>query len=98
MAHLVMQVAWKKCTGIAVDTHVHRISNRLKWVSKETKNPIETERELESWMPRELWGEINHLLVGFGQTICSPVNPHCNECLNKDVCPSARISKKARKK
>ena len=89
MAHLVMQVGWKQVTGIAVDTHVHRISNRLKFVRKPTKDPIQTEAELEDWIPRDLWTDFNSLLVGFGQTICTPVNPKCSQCLNRNICPSS---------
>jgi len=76
-------------TFTGVDTHVHRISNRLGWVKKITKTPEETRKALESWLPKELWREVNHMLVGFGQTICRPVNPHCVSCLNKTTCPSA---------
>lgn len=93
MAHLVMQVAWDEVTGIAVDTHVHRIANRLKWVKKTTKDPLVTEREIEDWIPRRLWNEINHLLVGFGQTICKPVGPKCDDCLNRNICPSSSAGK-----
>ncbi|XP_041892910.1 endonuclease III-like protein 1 isoform X2 [Corvus kubaryi] len=52
MAHLAMHIAWDSVAGIAVDTHVHRISNRLKWVKKETKHPEETRVALEDWLPR----------------------------------------------
>lgn len=97
MAHLVMQVAWNETTGIAVDTHVHRIANRLKWVKKTTTDPIVTERELEDWIPRCLWNEINHLLVGFGQTICKPIGPKCQECLNRNICPSSSAKSRGRK-
>ncbi|XP_039630626.1 endonuclease III-like protein 1 [Polypterus senegalus] len=90
MAHLIMDIAWNKVSGIGVDTHVHRIANRLKWVKKETKAPEETRVALESWLPRELWSEINWLLVGFGQQVCLPVSPCCSDCLNQGVCPSAR--------
>ncbi|ESP01460.1 hypothetical protein LOTGIDRAFT_95778, partial [Lottia gigantea] len=89
MAHLVMNCAWNTLTGIGVDTHVHRISNRLQWVRKTTNQPEETRKALEDWLPRELWREANHLLVGFGQTICLPVTPRCAECLNQNICPSA---------
>jgi endonuclease-3 len=71
-----------------VDVHVHRISNRLKWVHN-TKNPEETRAELESWLPKEYWRPINKLLVGFGQTICTPVSPKCNRCKINNVCPSS---------
>ncbi|NXW04964.1 NTH protein, partial [Fregetta grallaria] len=90
MAHLAMNIAWDSVCGIAVDTHVHRITNRLKWVKKETKYPEETRVALEDWLPRDLWREINWLLVGFGQQTCLPVNPRCNECLNQDICPAAK--------
>ncbi|GJQ73742.1 putative bifunctional DNA N-glycosylase with associated apurinic apyrimidinic (AP) lyase function [Trypoxylus dichotomus] len=85
MAHLCMQIAWNKVTGIGVDTHVHRISNRLGWVK--TKTPEETRIALENLLPQELWIEINQLLVGFGQQICQPVKPKCIECLNNQICP-----------
>lgn len=88
MAHICMRVAWNEVTGIGVDTHVHRIVNRLKWLPKETKEPEQTRISLEKWLPFEYWTEINELLVGFGQTICTPTNPKCGECLNYDKCPS----------
>ena len=87
MAHLCMQVAWNTVTGIGVDTHVHRISNRLRWVPKPTKTPEETRIALEAWLPKELWSEINYLLVGFGQETCQPVHPKCSTCLNNKICP-----------
>lgn len=52
MAHITMNVAWGQVTGIGVDTHVHRISNRLGWVKKPTKVPEETRLAVESWLPR----------------------------------------------
>lgn len=85
MAHLCMKTAWGEVTGIGVDTHVHRISNRLGWCV--TKTPEGTRRTLEDWLPRELWAEVNHLLVGFGQQICTPINPQCATCLNYAICP-----------
>ncbi|XP_006006749.1 endonuclease III-like protein 1 [Latimeria chalumnae] len=89
MAHLAMAIAWNNVSGIGVDTHVHRISNRLKWVRKETKSPEETRVALEEWLPRDFWREINWLFVGFGQQICLPVNPNCARCLNRAICPAA---------
>ena len=52
MAHLCMDVAWGEVTGIGVDTHVHRISNRLGWTRKKTQDPEQTRKALEEWMPR----------------------------------------------
>ena len=89
MAHICMHAAWKVTSGIGVDIHVHRIANRLKFTSKETTQPEKTRLELESWLPFELWGEVNLLFVGFGQTICKPVGKNCAECLNNKICPSA---------
>ncbi|XP_069427133.1 endonuclease III-like protein 1 isoform X8 [Ovis canadensis] len=90
MAHLAMAVAWGTVSGIAVDTHVHRIANRLRWTKEATRSPEETRRALEEWLPRELWREINGLLVGFGQQTCLPVRPRCQACLNRALCPAAR--------
>ena len=95
MAHLCMNIAWKKQSGIGVDTHVHRITNRLGWTTQTgTKNPEETRIALESWLPEEKWTEINWLLVGFGQQICTPVRPKCAQCLNRDICLSSSAKKK----
>jgi len=87
MAYLTVQCAWGVNVGIGVDTHVHRISQRLGWLSKEPKNPEETRKGLEKWLPQDQWGEINALLVGFGQQICLPVGPNCNDCLIRSICP-----------
>lgn len=94
MAHLVMNVGWNNVQGICVDTHVHRICNRLGWVSRKgtnqkTKSPEETRESLERWLPKEEWDPINPLLVGFGQTICTPLRPQCGKCSITDLCPSA---------
>jgi endonuclease-3 len=64
--------------GICVDTHVHRITNRLGFVR--TRSPEETETALRRRLPRRHWIELNDLLVAFGQTICHPTSPRCSEC------------------
>lgn len=79
MAILCMNSAFGKPSGIGVDTHVHRIANRLKWV--QTKNPEQTRKALEQKVPKKLWGPINELLVGFGQKICTAGQPKCYMCL-----------------
>lgn len=76
--------------AIAVDTHVHRISNRLGFVS--TKTPQETEMRLQEVLPEKYWLLINELMVRFGQDICRPVSPKCGNCTISRYCPS-RISK-----
>jgi endonuclease-3 len=70
---------------IAVDTHVHRISNRLGLVK--TSGPDTTEKELEKVVPKRAWKEINGLMVLFGQNVCRPMSPRCEECRLNDICP-----------
>ncbi|KAH0339330.1 DNA glycosylase, partial [Aureobasidium melanogenum] len=98
MAYLTMSAAWGRDEGIGVDVHVHRITNLWGW--HKTRNPEETRAELESWLPKDKWHEINHLLVGFGQTICLPVGRKCNECTlaTEGLCPSAVIKKEVTKR
>lgn len=100
MAHICMATAWNQVTGIGVDVHVHRICNRLAWLPKATKEPEQTRQALEEWLPMHLWSEVNHLLVGFGQTTCTPVKPKCAECLNALMCPTAKnyVSKQTENK
>lgn len=74
-------------SAIPVDTHVHRISNRLGLVR--TSQPEETETELMRLLPRKLWREINELLVIHGQNICRPLRPKCNVCPVTDLCTYA---------
>lgn len=88
MGHLVMNVGWDNVQGICVDTHVHRICNRLGWVMG-TKTPEETREALQMWLPKEEWVPINPLLVGFGQTVCTPLRPSCSLCSVNELCPSA---------
>jgi len=77
--------------AICVDTHVHRISNRLGLVR--TRNPEETERALEAVLPRRWWIDINDLLVTFGQTICHPTSPRCSTCPLAAACPRAGVTR-----
>jgi endonuclease-3 len=89
-ANLVRNVGFG-LPGICVDTHVHRISNRMGWVS--TRNPEETERALETVLPERYWIPINHLLVRFGKRICTPVSPRCSECPFADFCPRINVTR-----
>ncbi len=82
-ANCVMTYAFKE-PAICVDTHVHRISNRLGIV--ECSTPDETEMALRKVFPRTLWCEINGTMVRFGQKICLPRNPKCSQCPLKDEC------------
>lgn len=93
MGYLCLSAAWGKTEGIGVDVHVHRITNLWGW--HKTKGPEETRIALQSWLPRELWHEINWLLVGLGQTVCLPVGRKCGDCelgLN-GLCKAAERSK-----
>ncbi|KAJ6191589.1 hypothetical protein N7519_001610 [Penicillium mononematosum] len=78
MAYLCMSAAWDEHVGIGVDVHVHRITNLWGW--NKTKTPEETRKALQSWLPRNRWHGINHLLVGLGQTVCLPVKRRCGDC------------------
>ncbi|NTV50678.1 MAG: endonuclease III [Geobacteraceae bacterium] len=82
-ANLVVTLGFGK-PGICVDIHVHRICNRLGYVT--TKNPDETERILRLQLPPEYWIEINDLLVAFGQNHCHPVSPRCSSCCLSGIC------------
>lgn len=82
-ANLVIAVAFKK-DGLCVDTHVHRISNRLGIIK--TRNPEETEMKLREILPKKYWEIYNRLLVSFGQNICKPISPFCNICPISSYC------------
>jgi endonuclease III len=82
-ANLVVTMGFNK-PGICVDTHVHRISNRLGYVR--TKHPEETEMALRERLPRRFWIGYNDLLVGFGQNVCTPISPHCSTCPVRPLC------------
>lgn len=71
--------------SICVDTHVHRIANRLGWIV--TKNPQETEFALMDRVPKELWIPLNEILVRFGQRTCTPTSPWCSRCPVATACP-----------
>ncbi len=73
-----------KIPAIAVDTHVHRISNRVGWAS--TKNPDETEERLRKIIPEEFWLGFNPTLVEFGKKVCKPIGPRCEDCLISRYC------------
>lgn len=93
MAYLCLSSAWDRTEGIGVDVHVHRITNLWGW--HKTKGPEETRLALQAWLPKELWREINWLLVGFGQTICLPVGRKCGDCELglQGLCKAAERSK-----
>ena len=86
IANLYAQIALSKNTGISVDTHCHRIPNRLKWIK--TNSPIQTKEKLEEIFEKSEWPHINKILVGFGQEICCSVSPKCEVCPINKLCIS----------
>ncbi len=97
-ANCVLVYAFK-IPAIPVDTHVHRISNRLGWVK--TKNPLKTEVALKNTIPKELWLKLNRLFVRFGQQICLSIRPKCEICPINKECPkdfSMELETKKKKK
>ena len=84
MALIYLKDVCGKVEGIAVDTHIHKIANRLGWT--ETKNAEKTRKQLESIVDKKYWEEMNPILVGFGQEICKSVKPKCDECLLMKEC------------
>jgi endonuclease-3 len=89
-ANLVITVGFGK-PGICVDTHVHRISNRLGIVS--TRTPEKTEFALRRLLPRRHWIPYNDLLVTFGQNVCKPISPLCSTCPIDRLCPRIGVGK-----
>ena len=88
-ANLVVTLGYNG-EGICVDTHVHRIMNRLGYVT--TRTPKDTEFALRAKLPREYWTEINDLLVTFGQNLCKPVSPFCSRCPVHDQCARVGVT------
>ena len=82
-ANCVFVFAFREA-AIPVDTHVHRISNR--WGIADTKKPEDTEFVLMEKVPKDLWVDLNDLMVQFGQTICRPIGPQCDICPLTDLC------------
>jgi endonuclease-3 len=77
--------------AIPVDTHVHRVSNRLGWIR--TRTPEETERRLVTLVPRRLWPVVNEALVAHGKSVCRPIGPKCVECPVRNSCEQVGVSK-----
>lgn len=88
-ANIVMVYGYNKTNYLPIDTHCHRIPNRIGWIN--TKTPEETETELKKILPKKYWKEFNHLFVSFGQTICTPVSPHCSICPIYSYCKQINV-------
>jgi endonuclease-3 len=88
-ANIVMVYGHKKHGYLPIDTHCHRIPNRLGWIH--TKTPEETEHALKKVLPVEYWDDFNDLFVRFGQTICVPVSPFCSRCSLQKYCKKIEV-------
>ena len=89
-ANLVL-VEGHRLEGLCVDTHVHRISNRLGYIK--TKTPDETEFALRDQLPKKYWVNYNEILVAFGQLLCRPISPHCSKCPVAEICKRVGVDK-----
>jgi endonuclease-3 len=89
-ANLLLAVGFNK-EGLCVDTHVHRISNRLGVVK--TSSTYETEMALRLILPKSYWEIYNRLLVTFGQNICTPISPFCSKCVITRYCKRINVKK-----
>src|SRR5579871_740187 len=93
-ANLVLILSFKSLQNICVDTHVHRISNRLGWVK--TRTPEETEQALYRSTDARWWPYINLYLVTWGQNVCRPIYPRCNGCVIGKYCPRIGVTQIAK--
>jgi endonuclease III len=94
-ANLVLILSFKSLENICVDTHVHRISNRLGWVR--TNSPDETEQALYRATASRWWPYINLYLVTWGQNVCRPVYPRCGACAIEPYCPRVGVTVTAKR-
>jgi len=93
-ANLVLILSHASRDNICVDTHVHRISNRLGWVR--TRTPDDTEQALYRVVPRRWWPRVNLYLVTWGQNVCRPVYPRCRACVVSRQCPRIGVIREGR--
>src|SRR6266853_2652433 len=92
-ANLVLILAFKSLENICVDTHVHRISNRLGWVR--TNTPEETEQALYEATAARWWPYLNLYLVTWGQNVCRPVYPRCEACVIRPHCRQVGVTRRS---
>lgn len=90
-ANLTVTLGFRK-PGICVDTHVHRIANRLGWVV--TRTPDDTEAALRRTLPKRWWIPINETLVRHGQHVCKPISPLCSACAVTRLCPKLGVDRR----
>jgi endonuclease-3 len=90
-ANLVLILSFRSLKNICVDTHVHRISNRLGWVT--TRTPDETEQALYKATHERWWPYVNLYLVTWGQNVCRPVYPRCGDCVIREHCAQVGVKR-----
>lgn len=90
-ANIVLNFAYDKCV-LPIDTHCHRIPNRLGWLA--TKSPEQTEKKLEKILPKRYWKEFNAIFVLFGKDICQPISPWCSKCPVAEYCKRVNVKRK----
>ena len=88
-ANIVMVYGFNKNDYLPIDTHCHRIPNRIGWIK--TRNPEETEQELIKIMPKKYWNDFNKIFVKFGQIICLPISPLCSKCPIEKYCKKINV-------
>jgi endonuclease-3 len=89
-ANIVLAFAFNQLV-LPIDTHCHRIPNRLGWIK--TKTPEQTEKELEKILPKIYWADFNAIFVQFGRDICQPVSPKCSECPINQYCKRVGVER-----
>ncbi|HEX2178028.1 MAG TPA: endonuclease III [Actinomycetota bacterium] len=88
-ANIVLGNAFGKVVGIAVDTHVRRVSQRLGLTANE--DPIKIEQDLMALVPKSKWFKLSYLFIEHGRAVCKAPIPKCAECVLSDLCPSSRV-------
>lgn len=90
-ANIVLQFAFdQEC--LPIDTHCHRVPNRLGWIK--TKTPEESEKALEKILPKQFWKEFNTVTILFAKDICRPLSPKCSQCYFDKCCPKIGVGKR----
>ena len=89
-ANIVLNFAYNK-PALPIDTHCHRIPNRLGWIK--TKTPEQTEKVLEQILPKQFWKEFNATIILHGKEICNPISPKCSQCPVEKYCKKVNLTK-----
>jgi endonuclease-3 len=88
-ANVILGNAFGKDEGVVVDTHVRRLSRRLRFTTHE--DPKKIEKDLTGLFPRERWTMLSHILIFHGRRVCVARRPRCESCVVSHLCPSSRV-------